>query len=379
MILRLIAVIVLLSSAAFAQETWKGVDRVVAVGDVHGDYSQFTTLLRQAGVIDQKDRWSGGKTHLVQTGDIPDRGPDTLRILKFLMQLERQAKKAGGMVHPLIGNHEAMNMYGDLRYVTPEGFEAFKSGGSKRLRAQAYQMNIAALANSRAGTQAIFDDAYKEEWENAHPLGFYEHSNAYHVRGELGRWIRKNNTVIQIDDTIFLHGGISPRYANWELGAINQQISAELNDQSMIPGGVTVDPAGPLWYRGLAQGPEESLASHVDALLAKHGAKRIVIGHTPTIGTVISRFDGKVLLIDVGLSAYYRGGMACLIIENGDAYALHQGQRLELPADGSTEALLSYLAGAAALDPGVVRLKRALGELESGTVPLLVRPNLNGQ
>jgi hypothetical protein len=345
------------------------------VGDVHGDYSQFTTLLRQAGVIDQKDRWSGGKTHLVQTGDIPDRGPDTRQIFKFLMQLGRQARKAGGMVHPLIGNHEAMNMYGDLRYVTPEEFEAFKSGGSKRLRAQAYEMNIAALANSRGGTQAIFDDAYKEEWENAHPLGFYEHSNAYHVRGELGRWIRKNNTVIQIDDTIFLHGGIGPRYANWELWAINQQISAELNDQSMIPGGVTVDPVGPLWYRGLAQDPEESLAAHVDALLGKHGAKRIVIGHTPTIGTVMQRFGGKVLMIDSGLATYYGGQMACLVIEGGTAYTLHRGKRLELPRDGSNAELHRYLSSAAALDPEVSPLTKAVETLETGATPLTVLPN----
>ncbi len=369
MLLRLVAVVLLLSSAAFAQETWKGVDRVVAVGDVHGDYSQFTTLLRQAGVIDQKDRWSGGKTHLVQTGDIPDRGPDTRQILKFLMQLQRQAKKAGGMVHPLIGNHEAMNMYGDLRYVTPEEFEAFKSRGSERLRAQAYDMNIAALANSRAGTQAIFDDAYKEEWENAHPLGFYEHSNAYHVRGDIGRWIRKNNTVIQIDDSIFLHGGISPRYADWELGAINQRISAELNNQSMIPGGVTVDPVGPLWYRGLAQDPEESVAAHLDSLLAKHGAKRIVIGHTPTIGTVMPRFGGKVLMIDAGLAAYYGSRMACLIIEGGKAYTLHRGQRLELPRDGSNAELRRYLSAAAALDPGPSPLKKSLDALGPDPAP----------
>jgi hypothetical protein len=379
MLVRLIAAALLLTAASFGQDTWKGVSRVVAVGDVHGDLGQFTTLLRQAKVIDQKDRWSGGATHLVQVGDIPDRGPDTAAIYKFLMRLEKQARKAGGMVHPLIGNHDAMNIYGDLRYVTPEEFEAFKSSGSKGLRNQAFELHVADLAmNPQPGDPAV-DDLYREEWDKAHPLGYYEHRNAYHVRGDFGRWIREHNTVIQIDDTLFLHGGISPRYGNWALNEINQQISSELRDLSMVPGGVAVDPVGPLWYRGLAVESEEKLAPHVDAVLAKHGAKRIVIGHTPTVGAVMSRFGGKVLMIDVGLSAYYGSRMACLIIEDGRAYALHRGTRVELPKDGSVAELQRYLTAAAELEPGGSALRKAVADLDSGSAPVLARPDPNGE
>ena len=60
-----------------AQDTFTGVPRIVAVGDVHGDYDRFVGVLRQAGVIDGKERWSGGRTHLVHTGVNPDRGPDS--------------------------------------------------------------------------------------------------------------------------------------------------------------------------------------------------------------------------------------------------------------------------------------------------------------
>lgn len=80
---------------AVVQYVWAGVERVVAVGDVHGDFGQFTAVLRDAGLIDQRDRWSGGKAHLVQVGDVPDRGPDTRKIMDFLMRLEGQARKAG--------------------------------------------------------------------------------------------------------------------------------------------------------------------------------------------------------------------------------------------------------------------------------------------
>jgi hypothetical protein len=113
---------------------WSSVDRVVAVGDLHGDYDQYMKVLRSAELVDKRGRWSGGKTHLVQTGDIPDRGPDTQKIIKHIQALKKQAKRKGGMVHTLIGNHEAMNVYGDLRYVHPGEFEFFVDRNSKRLR-----------------------------------------------------------------------------------------------------------------------------------------------------------------------------------------------------------------------------------------------------
>ena len=136
--LLLVLFLVLLPAAA---QTFTA-DRIVVVGDVHGDYEQFVTLLRAAKMIDGKNRWTGGKTHLVQTGDIPDRGPGTRKAMDLLMDLEKEAKKAGGAVHALIGNHEAMNMYGDLRYTTPAEFEAFKTRDSKDVRDRYYKLEL---------------------------------------------------------------------------------------------------------------------------------------------------------------------------------------------------------------------------------------------
>ena len=100
------------------EDVWTGIDRVVAIGDVHGDCDQLVALLRSAGLIDAQEKWCGGKTHLVQTGDLLDRGPDSRRAMDLLMRLEGEAISAGGELHLLIGNHEAMNLYGDLRYVS---------------------------------------------------------------------------------------------------------------------------------------------------------------------------------------------------------------------------------------------------------------------
>jgi len=98
-------------SAKIDKAEFESIDRLVVVGDVHGDFERFKAVLKSANLIDSKLRWTGGKTHLVQMGDLPDRGPDTREIIEFLFKLEKSASRAGGHVHILIGNHDAMNMY----------------------------------------------------------------------------------------------------------------------------------------------------------------------------------------------------------------------------------------------------------------------------
>ncbi len=99
---------------------WNNVPRIVAIGDIHGAYDNFVALLKNAGLVDDKLRWIGGKTHLVQTGDVLDRGPDSRKCMDLLIKLEQQAEQVGGQVHALIGNHEAMNVLGFLDYVSKE-------------------------------------------------------------------------------------------------------------------------------------------------------------------------------------------------------------------------------------------------------------------
>ncbi len=113
-----------------AQEVWQDVARIVAVGDLHGDYEQYLNVLRSNHLIDSKLKWQGGAAHLVQLGDVPDRGPDSLKIMRHLKRLQKQAKKAGGRVHALIGNHELMNIKEDLRYVHPGEFEILVNNAS---------------------------------------------------------------------------------------------------------------------------------------------------------------------------------------------------------------------------------------------------------
>ena len=355
------------ASHAAAKDTWSGVERIVAVGDVHGDYGQFVEVLRAAGVIDRKNKWTGGKTHLVQTGDVPHRGPDSRKAMDLLMRLEKQAKKAGGFVHALIANHEAMNVYGDLRYVHPGEYEAFRNMNSSKLRDSYYQNHVEYLErNPPPEGLPNFNLTYKEKWFRDRPLGFFEHRLQFAPNGKYGSWIRNHNAIIKINDILFLHGGIGPDYVALTIPEINNRVRSELGDVSKLSGGIVINPEGPLWYRGLAQHDQESEEPHLQALLNQHGAKRIVMGHTIVAQAVMPRFGGRAIFIDVGMSAFYGGPAACLLIEGGQLFAIHRGEKLPLPTTDSQPDLLAYLKQAAALDPAPSPLEKIITSLEAG-------------
>jgi hypothetical protein len=303
------------------------------------------TVLTQAGVIDARRRWSGGATILVQTGDVPDRGPESKKAMDLLMDLEKQARRAGGQVHALLGNHEVMNMQGDLRFVSPGEFASYRTPDADVLRNAAYQANADPLRRE--------DPVYRSAWMNARPLGWVELLQAFSTQGRYGKWLRRHDTVVRIGDTLFLHGGISPTYLSLELKDVNDRVRTGLGS-SAAPEPLLTDPEGPLWYRGLALEPEAGLAPHVDAVLARHGVARIVVGHTVAPGVVLPRFGGKVILNDVGLSAVFGGPPSSLQIEGGVVSVRHRGTVVPLP---TTADLSAYLETVKALEPAESNLR----------------------
>jgi TPR repeat protein len=339
------------NEAGGIQHTWTDVERVIAVGDVHGDYEQFFEALRSSGLIDGNGSWIGGRTHLVQTGDILDRGPDSRKVMDLLMHLEPQAEQAGGKVHVLLGNHESMNLYGDLRYVSPGEIAAFRDDHSEEVRRKLLPANAPARPDPN--------------WEAQNPLGLAERREALSPRGRYGKWLAGKNAVVKINDTLFVHAGISPKYADYSIGQINAQIRDELHNLEKLHGGMVIDEMGPLWYRSLSNAGDE-LASHVDDVLSNFGVKRIVVGHSYANAAITPRFGGKVVMIDIGLPRVYDnfGKMGTLILENGNAYALHRGKKIELPTDEGRP-MLEYLKQAAAADPSPSPLAGRIAELES--------------
>lgn len=316
---------------------WTGVDRVVAIGDLHGDYEQYLKVMKSAGLVDKKEKWSGGQTHLVQTGDITDRGPDSRKIIDHLVKLSKQAQKAGGYVHLLIGNHESMNVVGDLRYVAPGEFAAFTSKNSARLQDLQWQRQIEWMKVNVPEFETMDIEAYRNEWEQQVPLGWVEHRIAWSMNGEYGQWVKDNQVAVQINDSIFLHGGISAKYCKFSLQSLTEQVIAAMQTYDPAVISIVNDPEGPLWYRGLAQEEESDdiFSQTLDNILERYGAKRIVIGHTPTGGVVWPRFDQRVVANDTGIASYYGAHIGVLELTPQGATAIYGDTRIPLPSGNS--------------------------------------------
>lgn len=350
-------------SVAASEDTYMNVDRIVAFGDMHGDYGKFTALLKQAALVDDDLHWTGGETHFVQLGDILDRGPDSRKIADLLMALETEAKREGGRVHFVIGNHEAMDMTGDTRYVHPGEYAAFVSEDSQAKQDRAWRDHVTWVKRNVAEKERpVFDDAYEAKWREDHPLGWLEFRVAWGPRGTYGKWLLKHKAVVRINDLLFVHGGIGPKYVDASRQWMNDEVHDAMATGVYDPDSILYDEEGPLWYRGLAWGSEVDLSEHVEALLATQGVAHVVIAHTPLTGAIYPRFDGKVVLIDVGLGAYYGGRQAYLLAEGGSLTAVHRGHPLPLPMAGGMDRI-NYLKEAAALDPDPSPIQKRIDAL----------------
>ena len=325
-VLALLAGLILLAPA-HAQEPqceFDGVERIVAVGDVHGAYTQFVEILKTAGILDARERWAGGRTHFVQTGDVVDRGPDSRKALDLLQRLERDAQRTGGRVHALLGNHEAMWMLGDLRYVSPEEFASFATRESENLKKAVVE---------------TFPEDQRERLIKETPLGMIELVRAFGPKGPYGEVLRKRNAMVRINGLVFMHGGISPATAAMRCAEINATVRKDL-----ASGAAPADPTqvlttredGPLWYRGLALEPVDTFAPQVDAILTAQQARGFIIGHTVSAtGSIVSRFDGKVIMIDTAMLPGYapKGRPSALEIRGGVFTAIYKDGREVVRSD----------------------------------------------
>ena len=308
--------------------------RIVAVGDLHGDFSAWRDILRSASLVDNKGHWTGGDTILIQTGDAVDRGPNSLEIIEDLMRLQKEAARSHGQLIAMVGNHEAMNLTGDLRYISAADYAGYADGRSALRRENVYNSNKTAIETAyREKDPQMSGEAIKEAWFEAFPLGRIEHQIDWSDQGEIGRWVVKNPVVVLLDGTLFVHGGISPGYSDLTVAEINARAAAALTARNTDPTAITNDENGPLWYRGLAQplasaNGETHVArtpaqiqpageDQLNALLSVYGARRIVIGHTPILSGIAFFQDGKLICIDTGISAIYGGTVSYLDIVDG--------------------------------------------------------------
>jgi len=267
------------------------VPRIVAVSDIHGQYALLVRLLRANGVIDTQDRWALGTDTLVIAGDVFDRGPQVTEAFWLLYGLQQQAAAAGGAVHFVLGNHETMVLYDDLRYVNPK-----------------YLRSAQLLGRS--------------------------YPQLYAADSVIGQWLRTRPVLLQIGDTLFLHGGISPEAVQMALDPAHTNAAYQAS-LGIPKAEVKADPAtaplydgktSPIWYRGYFDGRLDSQG--VQAVLDRLQLKRIVVGHT-SMPHVSSFHDGRVIAIDSSIKNGENGEL--LFIEDGKlSRGLLDGSRVPL-------------------------------------------------
>ena len=379
-----------LTPAASAAWRYDDVDRIVAIGDVHGAYRSMVRTLEAAGIVDDALAWQGGRANLVVTGDLLDRGADSRQAMDLLMRLETEAPEVGGRVHVLLGNHEVMNLVGDLRYVAAAEYAAFADEETPEERERWY---AAAVRRDPALSREAFDEAA--------PPGFFAHRRAFAPDGRYGRWLLEKPVVIVIGKTAFAHGGLSPVVTERGLNGVNREMRGQVveyvRDLATVTGagyllptdgfyqhagilGATPpdetqspevrealqsvirlnaadihDQDSPLWYRGNVACSPLLEKSRLDAALRELDAGRVVIGHTPTPGReVLERLEGRVYEIDTGMLADYYGGSGHALViegdrmtvigESGEASApVRHPRRVDSPSEDAPEAEMAAL------------------------------------
>jgi calcineurin-like phosphoesterase family protein len=350
--------------------------RIVAVADIHGAFEGFTGILERAQLIDGNQHWTGKDAVFVQMGDVLDRGAKGRQAMDLLMQLEKEAPAQNGRVIALVGNHEMMNLIGDLRYVPKEEYRNYTDAQSEKRQNDAYrsyQQLRKDQAKASRQPEPAFTPAEEQQWKESHPPGFVEQRQAFAADGKYGRWLRKHQAAVQINNVLFVHGGISPTIANLSVDEINKRIAAEMRlfdatfqylirqkcilpfftIEEILPAAnqeaerlsknpreedlqnvkmlqallalgswLSMNENGPLWFRGFAQWTDAEGAANLPSLLKAYKVDHFVVGHTvEPKGQIVSRFQNGIFLTDTGMNAaVYESGRASALEITGNSF-----------------------------------------------------------
>jgi hypothetical protein len=273
--------------------TYTGIDSVFVMGDLHGNYFETLKVLVNSGIVNSNLEWTWGNGHLIFIGDIFDRGNEVTELLWLIKSLQFQALDRGGRVHLLLGNHEVMNLASDTRYISDKYFYlAMKTG-----------LNYTRLFGSTF---------------------------------ELGRWLRSLNTMVKVNDILFVHAGISEKMLQEKLSiqdvndAMRRYLST-LNSEDSL-GLLLAGESGPLWFRGYLNNTGDQKADVENSFtkaLEFYDVGKMVVGHTPSEVFKLD-FDNRLLYIDVSTAG---------ALNNEKALFIKKGRYYKVFADGSFKTL----------------------------------------
>jgi len=344
---------------------WEGVQRIVALGDIHGAFATLKSLLIETELTDSSLNWIGGTDHLVLCGDLIDRGPHDKAVLDLLIELQKQARKKGGRVHAVLGNHDVMNLVRDFRYVSDQSYADFAEDENQKDRDRAWKQFKIVYARDIAAEPDL-----RRAFEERYPPGFFSRIEAFGPRGRYGSWLTDLPAVVKVNGVVFVHGGLTPEVAQRGINGINREFSrslsnflesagaiaqitklpprfsdyystarwlvekAESEGQSSVPiamltaarsllselDGLPFSTNGPLWYRGNSLENERAERERVAKVLELLDAQKMMVGHTITLPRVpTTRFNQQVIRGDVGMA--YGGGAFAVLFEGNSVTA----------------------------------------------------------
>ena len=301
--------------------------RIIAIGDVHGDMKLvIDSLVISKVILPTKPKqntiavklnkktynyqWVGGKTIVVQIGDqndscrpvngkcdhIKDDTADDIPIFIFFTKLHELALNAGGGVYSLIGNHEIMSINGDIKYTSNANINQFKK-------------------YKDPWTNKTYNDSAKENRNIAFSNG-NEYANLIGCTRQ---------SILIIGDFLFIHAGISKYFLenfrgrdelhrlnklvkNWILKKLDelQQMGMEDNTLNNLLHDST---NSPFWMRVLGQLPshlpynDPQCKELLSPIIEAYKIKGMVIGHTPqTVDGINETCGNRLFRIDVGAS-----------------------------------------------------------------------------
>ena len=270
--------------------------RLVAFGDIHGDFGALQRVLRLAGVTDAEDHWIGGTLWVVHTGDYLDRGDGELKIMQLLSKLKEEAALAGGRMIVLNANHEIINVDWVFRFVTDRGFASFD--GMKGLGLT--NPKVAAVLEHKRSRAAAFLPG-----------------------GPMATRLAENPIYAIVGDTVFVHGGFSPAHVKYGIERINREMRDWMLGKAEACPQVLKGSKAPVWMRDYSRVDGPADCEMLSQTLTLLGVKRMVVGHTVQ-AHVNAACDGRIWRIDTGMSAHYGGPVEALEITSDGFRAIRE-------------------------------------------------------
>jgi hypothetical protein len=277
-------------------DEFSNINHILVIGDLHGGYDSLLVFLRNNQVIDKDNNWMWGDGHLVFIGDVFDRGEKVTEIFWLIYQLEAQAVEQGGMVHFILGNHELMIMRNESIYIADKYFYLSKKSKTT-------------------------------------------YSSLFNKNTVLGKWLRSRNTVIRVNDFIFVHAGISPELAasGLSINEINNMVRFKLKYPERRPFNpelemIILGHTGPFWYRGYFESSKyynKLTDKELDGILLAYKASSIFIGHT-NVSSITPTYGNRIYPLDVPFYSYGYPMYGLLIQDNSIQLVNSSGASLKI-------------------------------------------------